>query len=101
MTSSYYPPLSFFRHSSRLHGRFCKKAERENVRIIPHDKSSKFFVEPFLPLVEGIEKCAGSSGRKKERARERETRVSHVSLPRARSFLLPLLTSDCYAGYSG
>ena len=99
MTSSYYPPLSFFRHSSRLHGRFCKKAERENVRIIPHDKSSKFFVEPFRPLVEGIEKCAGSSGRKKERARE-ETRVSHFSLPRACFFLLPLLTSECYAGYS-
>ena len=35
----------------------------------------------------------GSSGRKKERARERETR-SH-----ARSFLRPLLPSACYAGY--
>ena len=33
----------------------------------------------------------GSNGRKKERARERETR--------ARSFLRPLLPSACYAGY--
>ena len=47
----------------------------------------------------------GSSGRKRERARERETRVSRVSPSRAPVFSCalyfqaPLLPSACYAGY--
>ena len=63
MTSSGCPPLSFLRLTSMglnhmehlvpssLPGPFGKKADRQNFRMKLHNKSSKFSLEPLLPIV--------------------------------------------------
>ena len=45
------------------------------------------------------QQARGSSGHKKKRAREKETRPLRVSLVRVRSLFRPLLPSSCTAGY--
>ena len=65
-----------------------------------------FTFQPPTEMISPAQQALGSSGRKRERAREKETREgsrelpnpSHVSLARVRSLFHSLLPSACYAG---
>ena len=59
----------------------------------------KLYMQPAQQLyMQPAQQVLGSSGHKKNRAREKGTRVS-PSIARVRSLFCPLLPSACYAGY--